>query len=282
MTSLVRAALVAVALAVPALADEAALATADVAFLGEQHDNPHHHARQAELIAEIAPRAVVLEMLTPEQAERITPALVADEAALEAALGWNASGWPDFAMYHPLFAAAPEAAFYGAALPRDEAQRMMGEGALAIFGPDAPEYGLGTDLPAEQQTRREALQLAAHCDMMPAEMLPVMVEIQRLRDALLARAAARAFDDTTGPVVVITGNGHARRDWGAPALLGKARADIAIASLGQGETSHGAPDGGFDLVEISADVDRGDPCDAFGDAGSQSGGEAPGAVPPGD
>ncbi len=282
MTPLVIAAIVAVLSAAPAWADGVALATSDVAFLGEQHDNPQHHARQAELIAQIAPRAIVFEMLTPEQAARITPELVADEAALEEALGWNASGWPDFAMYHPLFAAAPEASFYGAALPRDDAQRMMGEGAIAIFGADATDYGLGTDLPPEQQTRREALQLAAHCDMMPVEMLPVMVEIQRLRDALLARAAATALDETSGPVVVITGNGHARRDWGAPALLGMARPGIAIASLGQGETSHGAPDGGFDLVEISADVDRGDPCAAFGVAGSHDDGEASEAAPPDD
>lgn len=60
---------------------------ADVVFLGELHDNPGHHARQAAYVAEIAPTALVFEMLTPDQAERVTPELIQDEAALEAALG---------------------------------------------------------------------------------------------------------------------------------------------------------------------------------------------------
>ena len=61
-------------------------------------------------MAEIAPTALVFEMLTPDQASRITPELVADEAALGEALNWAGSGWPDFTMYYPIFAAAPEAA----------------------------------------------------------------------------------------------------------------------------------------------------------------------------
>ncbi|MGY9048790.1 hypothetical protein P775_24275 [Puniceibacterium antarcticum] len=246
-----------------ALADGGIFSDKDVVFLGEQHDNAQHHRRQAELVGQIAPKALVFEMLTPAQAARITPDLLGEESALDSALGWNDSGWPDFALYYPIFAAAPKADYFGAALPRDEAQKVVSDGVLAVFGPDAPEYGLGTALPEDQQTAREALQMAAHCDMMPEEMLPTMVDIQRMRDALLARAAAQALDETGGPVVVITGNGHARLDWGAPALLDLARPGLRIAALGQGEESFGAPDGGFDAVEVSADVERGDPCAAF-------------------
>ncbi len=255
-----------------ATADGGFFAGQDVIFLGEQHDNAAHHARQAELVDQIAPRALVFEMLTPEQAAEVTPTLAGDEAALKSALGWSESGWPDFAMYYPIFAAAPAARYYGAALPREQAQEVMSAGALEVFGPDAPEYGLDVELAPEDQAKREALQFEAHCEMMPQEMLPVMVDIQRLRDALLARAAAEAFEETGGPVVVITGNGHARMDWGAPALLELARPGIHIAALGQGEESFGAPDGGFDAVEITPDVDRGDPCAAFHDGTSQMGG----------
>ncbi|SNR47750.1 Haem-binding uptake, Tiki superfamily, ChaN [Puniceibacterium sediminis] len=241
-------------------------------FLGEQHDNAEHHARQAQLVKQIAPKALVFEMLTNTQAARITPELVADETALEAALDWNASGWPDFAMYYPIFAAGPEAVWYGAGLPRDAAQQVMSEGATVVFGPEAPDYGLDQELTADQQGAREALQKTAHCDMMPEEMLPVMVEIQRVRDAMLASAAAQALEDTGGPVVVITGNGHARRDWGAPALLALAHPGISLATFGQGEESFGAPDGGFDVIEVTGDVDRGDPCAAFQDGRPQTDG----------
>ncbi len=254
---------VCLALMAPAALADGGLFAADVVFLGETHDNPAHHARQAEIVQQMRPAALVFEMLTPAQAGLVTPALIGDAAALETALGWQDSGWPDFAMYHPIFAAAPDAAIHGAAVPRDEARRVMGEGIVAVFGAGAARFGLETPLPAAQQQAREALQLAAHCDAMPAELLPMMVDIQRLRDAMLARAALQALDETGGPVAVITGNGHARPDWGAPAALRLAAPEVAVFSLGQGEVAFGAPDGGFDLVEIAPDVDRGDPCAAF-------------------
>lgn len=231
-------------------------------FLGELHDNPAHHLRQAEYVAELSPTALVFEMLTQAQADLVTPELVADEAALEAALGWNASGWPDFSMYYPIFAAAPEAAYFGAAVPRDVARAAMAEGMASAFRGDADAYGLTAVLPEWQQAEREALQLAAHCDAMPAEMLPVMVDIQRLRDAELAYSAVQAFEAHGGPVVVITGNGHARMDWGAPVYLMAAAPGLRVMSLGQGEEDV-PPSGRFDVVESAPEVDRGDPCAAF-------------------
>lgn len=241
-----------------------ALAGAAIVVLGEQHDNPAHHARQAELVAALQPSALVFEMLTPEQAARVTPGRIADAPVLEAALGWNASGWPDFSMYHPIFAAAPRAAYYGAALPREQARAVMERPVAEVFGEGAAAYGLAAPLPEGERAARAALQAEAHCDALPEDMLPVMVDIQRLRDALIARAALTALEDTGGPVAVITGNGHARADWGAPAYIARVAPEVAVATLGQGERSYGAPDGGFDVVEIGPDVDRGDPCAAFG------------------
>jgi hypothetical protein len=51
------------------------------------------------------------------------------------------------------------------------------------------------------------------------EILPGFVEAQRLRDAALAEAALAALEAHGAPVAIITGNGHARRDWGVPAVL---------------------------------------------------------------
>lgn len=235
---------------------------ADVVFLGELHDNPAHHLRQAAYVAELEPTALVFEMLTQAQADLVTPDLVADEAALEAALGWNDSGWPDFSIYYPIFAAAPEADYFGAAVPRDVARQAMAEGMAEAFRGDAEAYGLTAPLPEAQQADREALQLAAHCDAMPEEMLPIMVNIQRLRDAELAYSAVQAFEALGGPVVVITGNGHARMDWGAPVYLMAAAPGLRVAALGQGEDD-AAPAGLFDVVETSPPVDRGDPCAPF-------------------
>lgn len=235
----------------------------DVFFLGETHDNPGHHIRQAERVLELQPSALVFEMLTADKAQNVTADLVADALALEEALGWSDSGWPDFAMYYPIFAAAPTAAVFGAAVPRTDARRVMSEPVGKVFGAQASQYGLDRALPAEQQKAREAMQFAAHCDALPVDMLPMMVDMQRLRDASLARAVVQALEQTGGPVAVITGNGHARKDWGAPALLETARPLLKVASLGQGETGSPDPDGQFDEIAMSPPAERDDPCAAF-------------------
>lgn len=234
----------------------------DVAILGEVHDNPAHHAEQAARVTQIRPKAIVFEMLTAEQAARVTPDVREDEAKLEAALAWAESGWPDFSMYYPIFAAAPDAAIYGAQVPREAARAVITDGPAASFGAEAARYGLDHALLPEEQAARETLQKEAHCDALPPEMLPGMVAIQRLRDAVLARVTIKALEATGGPVAVITGNGHARRDWGVPAYLAKAAPDLDLWVLGQTEDDRPL-DGGFDLVASAPSVERPDPCAAF-------------------
>lgn len=233
---------------------------ADVVFLGEVHDNPAHHANQAKAAQALAPAAIVFEMLTPSQAAKITPDLLISEAALGEALGWADSGWPDFSMYYPIFAAATSAQFFGAQMPREEVQAVLqGEDVATALDGAAADFGLTEPLPDAQQQEREAMQMAAHCDALPEEMLPIMVMAQRLRDARLAQAATEALQATGGPVVVITGNGHARTDWGAPALMNE---NVSVVALGQLEQQ---PEDAqpYDHWVVTAPAERDDPCAAF-------------------
>ena len=244
--------------------DLAGLPAADVVVLGEIHDNPAHHANQAAAVAAIAPKALVFEMLRPEQALQASPLARRSEPALRDALGWEKSGWPDFSMYYPIFAAAPDAAIYGGNLPREAVRRSVTEGAAAVFGPMAPKYGLDRPLPEAEQKAREAEQMEAHCDALPPEMLGGMVEAQRLRDAALARAVVQAMKDTGGPVAVITGSGHARKDRGVPATLAVAAPDLAVLSIGQMENApEAAPP--YDFWIVTPPAPREDPCARFFD-----------------
>lgn len=264
----VTAALAACLIALPAAAREigpadlAHLPAADVVILGEIHDNPAHHANQAVAVAAIRPRALVFEMLTPAQAARAKGVDRNDAAALETALGWKGTGWPDFSLYAPIFAAAPEAQVFGAALPVAEVRAAVKAGAAQVFGKGAARYGLTAPLPEAQQKRREADQMRDHCDALPPRLLPGMVAAQRLRDAAFARAVVAAHDKTGGPVVLITGSGHARKDWGVPAALALAAPGLSVLSVGQIE---GAPDGAepFDLWLTTKPTPRPDPCAAF-------------------
>ena len=233
----------------------------DIVVLGEVHDNPAHHLTQAGIVAGLEPAAVVWEMLPPDAAARVAEVGTADAAALAAALGWEALGWPDFAIYHPVFVAAGDAVHLGAAVPETDVMRAYEAGAAAVFGEDAADFGLGPLAPADRQAR-EAEQAAAHCDALPGEMLPGMVEVQRLRDAAFARTALAALDAHGGPVVVITGTGHARRDRGVPAAIAAARPEVTVWALGQFEA---APEAGapFDAVAVADAPPRADPCAVF-------------------
>ncbi|MBE2275928.1 MAG: ChaN family lipoprotein [Rhodobacteraceae bacterium] len=243
------------------------LPAAEITLLGEIHDNPQHHLNQARAVAAILPRALVFEMLPEGVAP--DPAAGRDAAALAAAIGWNGRGWPDFALYAPIFAAAPQARIYGAELPRPEVRRAIGDGAAAVFGPRAARFGLTEPLP--EALLQDALdeQFAAHCGAMPREALSGMVEAQRLRDAALARAALRALEETGGPVAVIAGAGHVRRDRGLPFVLAAAAPGVTVLAVGQGESAESADstaapaDLPFDLWLLTPPAPREDPCAAF-------------------
>lgn len=250
-----------------------------VVVLGEIHDNPVHHDRQAWLIERIEPEGVAFEMV-PEGSEKGIAVFRADggEASeIGPAIGWERLGWPEWSLYRPVFEAAGEARITGGGVARAELRRAIAEGAASVEGPGAVEAGLDQSLPAAEQAALEAEMVAAHCDMLPASAAPGMVEAQRLRDLRFARAALRARDGGGGDAaraVLITGNGHARRDRGVPVYLSRLAPGIEVISLGQVEVVPGltaasdyAAEGRglvYDYVWFSADVaNRGDPCDAF-------------------
>lgn len=234
---------------------------ADIVVIGETHDNPDHHTFQAFVLNSAAPVAVVFEMLSPEQVRAAAGIdRLNNTSALGDAFGWEAAGWPDFAIYAPVFAAAPYATLVGAAIPPAQISAAVETGAADVFGPDAAAYGLSPLDPADQLAR-EAEQAAAHCGALPPEMLAGMVEVQRLRDAHFARVTLQALDTFGGLVVLITGTGHARNDIGVPAAIRRARPEVQVWAIGQFETTQN--DAPFDTTNITPPMVRPDPCLAF-------------------
>lgn len=273
------------------LADWAAAQTADVVFLGERHDNEVHHAGQAAAVRSLnqarGVAALVFEMI-PEAQEKAALAArgwpgrasAAASRAVGPAVAWAASGWPDFDLYAPILEAAPEAYVAGGGYPRRALMAAAVSADWLSKEPGADRYGLDRALPGAQQAAREAAQIASHCNAIPAEAAPMMVDAQRARDGALARAvvrarAAAADAGRSGAVVVITGSGHARTDYGAPALLSVGAPDLSVVTLAfiEAETLADAvsraeaAEGGvrFDAVAATPPpaVDRGDPCAAF-------------------
>ena len=236
---------------------------ADIVLLGEIHDNPHHHQGQAALLRQIAPKAVVFEMLSPAQAEIVNSTARDDLPALAERIDWANSGWPAFALYQPIFEALQDLPVIGAAAPREQVRAAFGAGAAATFGNGAEAFGLDTPLPSEELDKRSSLQFDAHCEAMPLDMMGGMVEAQRFRDAQFSKATLDALQIHGAPVVVIAGNGHVRRDWGMPALIAQARPDTTTFAVGFVEAPHPGDDPRYDATVATAPEERGDPCAAF-------------------
>jgi uncharacterized iron-regulated protein len=252
----------------------ARLAAARFVILGERHDHPEHHALQARLVRGLAaagpPRALAFEMLPVDVADALAAAQAepgADAERVRRAVAWDASGWPEFALYAPVFEAGLAAGWPLAAADLSRAAlAALREGGLEALDP-ALRAELRLDAPSPEPLRAaQAADIqAGHCGHLPERALPRMVDTQLARDAQLARALEAAA--TPAGAVLVAGAGHARRDAGVPFWLARRAPGARVASVGFVEQRAPAPPGDeaarFDLVWYSQPLDDVDPCERF-------------------
>ncbi len=253
----------------PLQADPQALAEAmrgaAVVLLGEVHDNAAQHALRADALARLlatgARPALAFEQFDRERQADLDRARREYPGDVDALIGRAApgSGW-DWALYRPFLRLAldHDLPIVAANLSRADASRVIREGFGAVFDAPARE-ALGLDaLPAAVAAAHEREVDDGHCGLMPAAMLAPMARAQIARDAALAAAIA---PHAARGVVLLTGNGHARRDIGVtlwlPASLQPRT--IAIGLLEPG-TAAAMPREAFDRVVRTPAAERGDPC----------------------
>ncbi|MEO1292006.1 MAG: ChaN family lipoprotein [Pseudomonadota bacterium] len=240
------------------------LASADIVVLGEVHDNAEHHAAQAAIVralnVEVGVAGLAFEMIRPDDEAAIARAR-SEGRPLADTLDW--AGWPDFALYAPIFDAAPSALVTGGAFKREALRQFASD--LGAW-PNAERFQIDQPLPEAQMQRRMEEQVAAHCNAIPLEATPPMVAIQRLWDASFANAALRAWEERRGLVVVIAGTGHADRRRAVPEMLIRARPDLRVISVGGLESdtppARYAADA-FDFAYTAPPAEREDPCLGF-------------------
>ncbi|WP_316015477.1 ChaN family lipoprotein [Roseobacter sp. HKCCA0434] len=242
-------------------------AEADFVIVGEVHGVPEHHATQARIAAEMQPAAIVFEQIDSADTALVNGLLAngADAATIADRLAWDETGWPDFALYHQIMLAAPDALIVGGGASRADVRRARQEGAAAAFGANAARYGLDSPLPAPERAIREQLQIDVHCGAIPARLASGFVEAQRFRDARLAEAVLLAWERTDNRrVLLVTGNGHARVDYGVPALLDIATPALRSYSIGQVGEGDSTP---FNEVIVTPLPAGSDPCDGLNPVG---------------
>jgi uncharacterized iron-regulated protein len=252
-------------------------------LLGEHHDNPAHHVLQAKmlelLLASGVRPVVAFEMLSTDRAGAIRDCAVPPRCEIDEfrhAVEWDASGWPEWEIYRPVFEVA-----IGAELELRAAD-IPGSAMRVIASPSAARSdvrnewlnALRLDRPfAPSQTEvleREIRE--SHCHLLPEALVPTMATAQRARDAHLAMTIERAASTPGTVVVLVAGLGHTRNDRGVPVYFANpaARALTLSVSLVEVERDVQTPaaaaeayDGAFpfDLVWFTSAVERDDPCE---------------------
>lgn len=191
------------------------LAAAPRVLVGEQHDNPDHHALELWLVRALAERrpsgSVLLEMINPNQQQAVAAVQTSAQngqppADLIAALHWQA-GW-DWSQYGPLvtWLVKQPAPLLAANLDRDEV--------LAIYRQKPELQGKASTTAPVREALLEDIR-GSHCGLLPESQFPAMLAVQQQRDRRLAERLKAA----PAPAVMIAGGFHARRDLGVPLHL---------------------------------------------------------------
>lgn len=250
----------------------------DIVLLGEVHDNGDHHHMRARLLAALAtskPTTLVFEHIRAEQAAALAPFNTGDLASpsrgtaadLFKALDWDASGWPDKALFAPLYEAALRS---GARLaqgdpPRASVREVAKRGLAALPAEEITRLKLDRPYPPTMQNALLTELEASHCGLMPRTAFDNMAIAQRYRDAYLA-AQLLAASEGGRRVILLAGNGHVR-ETGVPYALSLLRPDAKISTLQLLEADDGKREvrdyASAGLVLITPRAERKDPCEAM-------------------
>jgi len=253
------------------------------------HDDPEHHAIRARLVGEIARRgvhpAVVFEQfdlehdaaLVAAQIPGATPETLATAGRLDRK-GW---AWP---MHAPIVAAALAAhlPIRAGNLSRRAITALTRAGGDAERAPEPPWLARLRAVPwsAAQGRTLNAEIVESHCNMLPADVVPRLVEGERMRDVAMAQALVDAATDDGA--ILIAGDGHVRANLGVPVYLHAPGLPGATAtSISVGFVESDAPPGtpvaldahlvaqlvadhpGFDYLWVTPRIARADPCAEF-------------------
>jgi uncharacterized iron-regulated protein len=199
-------------------------------ILGETHDNFDHHLLQADLLAiflAVHPTASIgFEMLDETQAPLLTPPLPENPDEFAARVHWSESGWPDFALYRPVFREilARHARIVAAHPSHEHVSASM-----AGIPPElAKELALDQPLPDAALNALVEEIRTSHCGFAPEEMIAPMVNAQMFKDAWMALELGKQGV----PAALITGRGHADITRGVPLYLQRRGVKGDVLSIG--------------------------------------------------
>ena len=243
------------------------LGEADVAVLGEVHDNPLHHQLRAELLRQLSPasKTVVAEHLNWQQRFEPQAELL---TGLQAA-GFDAKAWA-WPLHQALFEAvqAMKMPLMGGNLPSASIKEVFKTQGASLPEPVRAVLAKAPFDASQRQAMEQEIN-QGHCGAMPSSMFEGMAAVQRGRDAAMAEVALAHL-----PSIVVAGNGHAWKHLGVPFAVSKAAPQLRVLSvlfMEWDDTRPSTEKQAF-LVELKSQADyvwltppqaRDDPCESL-------------------
>ena len=210
------------------------LAAVPRVLVGEQHDNPDHHALQLWLLRQLAAQrpqgSLLMEMLNPDQQAKVDAAQAASRADQPPADPYQALSWQanwDWGVYGALVTYALRQPYPLLSANLDRAQIMQ------IYQQRPMLSGEASTTQQVQATLLADIR-ESHCGMLPEAQMPAMLAVQQQRDR---RMAERLLAAPT-PALLLAGAFHVRKDLGVPLHLqdlgaGQGNAVLILAEVGR-------------------------------------------------
>ena len=234
---------------------------ARVIYLGEKHDNPHHHQLQLALLEKLLARgkrpALGFEFFSREQTGWLMNFSVGKpssfslpgtnqetaEIFLRRKLGWQER--PDWAFYLPLLqlARSHHLPIFGADLPNGIRVRLTRNGLEELSAVEkaglSPSHFQHADY---QSLMRDKLSLS-HCGMASESLLDRLYATWIARNDAMAQAITLTLADlpATEPIVMILGSGHVANNMGVYERVAFLQPGVRQVNLGFQETEQPNP-----------------------------------------
>jgi len=210
------------------------LAKAPRVLVGEQHDNPDHHALQLWLSRELAVQrpqgSVLMEMLNPNQQAKVEQVQAQTRAGQPPADAFAALAWLpnwDWGLYGALVQYQLRQPYPLLSANLDRAEIMQ------IYQARPTLQGSASTASAVQEKLQEDIR-ESHCGLLPDSQIPAMLAVQQQRDRRMAERLAAAPQ----PAMLLAGAFHVRKDLGVPLHLadfgaGEGNAVLILAEVGK-------------------------------------------------
>ena len=240
-------------------------------MLGEIHDNAQQHTVRAQALALLLQAgmrpALAFEQFDRERQgdiERVLADGSGDDAdRVDRLVAVGGRGW-NWELYRPFLALALQyrLPIVAANLSRADAMRVANAGFGVLFDPTEQRRLALDPLPADllQMQQKEVDQ--GHCHQITEPMLSAIARAQIARDAAIAQSISPYLERG---VILLTGNGHARRDMGVPHFLSTRDQQrvVSIALIERDSPADAVPPGAYDAVFQTPVQPREDPCESL-------------------